>query len=972
ELGEVFAQAGHKTRRLRVSHAFHSPHMDAMLDDFRRVAEGLSYGQPRIPVVSNLTGQVEDVAFADYWVRHVRGAVRFGEGVRWLEQQGVSVFLELGPDAVLSGMAPESLTGSAQLIPVLRKDRPEPEALVSALGRLHVAGVTPDWAAFFAGARRVDLPTYAFQRERYWLEAAQEGTVQENAADARFWAAVESEDLESVAGVLRLSGDERLSEVLPALSAWRRQQREHALVDSWRYTARWTPVSEPALTPEGTWLVIADNATGHRVATALRDHGVRIRLLEPAEQDRDRQALAERIAAEGPVDGVVCAADLVTSVNVTQALGDAGVEAPLWLVTSGAVSTGAGDVLRDAAAAAVWGFGRVAGQEHPERWGGLVDVPEELDERAVARLAGVLAGSGEDQVAVRAAGVFGRRLMRAALADTPVAGEAWSPSGGTVLITGGTGALGGHVARWVVRQGAEHVVLTSRRGLDAPGAAELKAELVELGARVTVAACDVADRDAVASLLAEHPVTAVFHAAGVVDDGVVAGLTVERVESVMRAKTDAAWVLHEATRELDLSAFVLFSSFAGTVGSPGQANYAAANAGLDALAVVRRQEGLPATSIAWGPWAGDGMAAAGDVAERARRGGMPVLPVNSAITALQQVLDRDETEIAVVDVDWAQFAPGFAGPRGSALIGDLPEVQEALRKQAAAPAAESAIAVRLAGRSRAEQLDVLLELVRGHAAAVLGYADPGALDVERAFRELGFDSLTALEFRNQLVAGTGLALPATVVFDYPSCLVLAEHLTEELAGDTAASAVVAAGVSDEPIAIVGMACRFPGDVRSPEEFWQLLTSGRDAMSAFPTDRGWDLANLFDPDPDRPHTSYASEGGFIHDAAGFDSAFFGISPREAVAMDPQQRLLLETAWEAFERAGVDPASLRGSQAGVFVGSNGQDYLELLSGTDEGLHGHLGTGNAASVVSGRIAYAFGLEGPALTVDTACSSS
>ncbi|MFI1973432.1 SDR family NAD(P)-dependent oxidoreductase, partial [Streptomyces cinnamoneus] len=174
ELGETFAQLGHKTRRLRVSHAFHSPHMDAMLDDFRKVAEGLTYEQPRIPVVSNLTGQVEDVASADYWVRHVRGAVRFGEGVRWLEDQGVSVFLELGPDGVLSGMAQESLSDEPDLIAALRKDRPEPEALVTALGRLHVAGVTPDWNAFFAGrnARRVDLPTYAFQRKAYWPRAA--------------------------------------------------------------------------------------------------------------------------------------------------------------------------------------------------------------------------------------------------------------------------------------------------------------------------------------------------------------------------------------------------------------------------------------------------------------------------------------------------------------------------------------------------------------------------------------------------------------------------------------------------------------------------------------------------------------------------------------------------------------------------------------------------------------------------------
>ncbi|WP_448324088.1 SDR family NAD(P)-dependent oxidoreductase, partial [Streptomyces sp. DSM 41493] len=976
ELGEVFAQAGHKTRRLRVSHAFHSPHMDAMLEDFRLVAEGLTYERPSIPVVSNLTGQVEDVASADYWVRHVRGAVRFGEGVRWLEDQGVSVFLELGPDGVLSGMAQESVTRRPELIAGLRKDRPEPEALVAALGRLHVAGIPLNWEPFLTGARRVDLPTYAFQRERFWLEASERPATSAGGAmdpvDARFWEAVEGQDVDAVASTLRLAGDEPLSEVLPALSTWRKQQREQATLANLRYTAGWTTVTEPTAVLSGSWLIVAEGELGQRIGTALSGRATDVQVWTPAQWDR--QTVASGVAAFGELDGVVCVAGMAGSLAVTQGLGDAGVEAPLWLVTSGAVSTGAGDVLRDAAAAAVWGYGRVVGLEHPERWGGLVDVPEELDERAVARLAGVLAGSGEDQVAVRAAGVFGRRLMRAALADTPVAGEAWSPSGRTVLITGGTGALGGHVARWMARHGAEHLVLTSRRGPDAPGAAELEAELAELGTRVTIAACDVADRDAVAALLAEHPVTAVIHTAGIVDDGVVAGLTVERVESVMRAKTDAAWVLHEATRELDLSAFVLFSSFAGTVGSPGQANYAAANAGLDALAVVRRQEGLPATSIAWGPWSGGGMAAAGDIEERARRGGMPVLPVDLALSALQQAVGHADTTIALVDIDWERYVPGLTSARPSPLITGVPEARQVLEAaaQQEQPAAESAIAVRLAGRSRAEQLDVLLELVRGHAAAVLGYADPGALDVERAFRELGFDSLTALEFRNQLVTETGLALPATVVFDYPSCLVLAEHLTEELAGDAAASTVVAAGVSDEPIAIVGMACRFPGGVTSPEALWNLVASGVDALSDFPDDRSWDDEGLYDPDRERSGSSYVRQGGFLYDAADFDPGLFGISPREALAMDPQQRLLLETAWEVFERAGIPPLSVRGSDTGIFAGTNGQDYAAGLQHTTEDVEGYLGTGNAASVVSGRIAYAFGLEGPALTVDTACSSS
>ncbi|MGK4578847.1 type I polyketide synthase [Kitasatospora sp. HPMI-4] len=1017
-VAERLSAEGRKTKRLTVSHAFHSPLMEPMLAEFRAVVGGLTFGEPRIPIVSTLTGGVtEELRTPEYWVRHVREAVRFRDAIQALEAEGVRTFVELGPDGVLSAMGQECVTGDAVFASLLRSGRPEAQALTMAVAQAYVRGAAVDWRAVFAGrgARRMDLPTYAFQRQRYWpTPAAWDETASTAAAgdpvDARFWEAVERGDLEMLTTTLELDGDQPLSSVLPALTAWRRQSRDRSTVDSWRYRISWRPVAEaPSATVAGDWLlVVPAGRAGHEwvpaAARALEQRGVRVLQVGYDPATADRTELTEQLRAALPEDGRQIAGvlsllaledgphpgfpsaplALTGTLALVQALGDAGVEAPLWCATRGAVSTGRSDRLENPRQAQVWGLGRVVAQEYPERWGGLIDLPETPDERALNRLVTVLAGLGdEDHLAVRPSGILARRLVRAPQGEAVAQG--WSPRG-TALVTGGTGALGAHVARWLARAGAEHLVLTSRRGRDAEGVAELEAELTESGARVTVAACDVADREALAALLdslpAEYPLNTVVHAAGVLDDGVLDALTPQRLAGVLRPKVDAAVNLHELTRELDLSAFVMFSSFAGTFGGPGQANYAAANAFLDALAEQRRAAGLPATTMAWGAWAEGGMAVDEVVTERLRRGGVPALAPDLAIAAMQHALDRDETFSIVVDVLWDRFAPQYTAIRPSTLFAELPEARQAMAAAEAEEAAQpdtSSLRQRLAAASESERSRLALDFVRAQVAAVLGYAGPDSVEPSRAFRELGFDSLTAVELRNLLAALTGLRLPATLVFDYPSATALAEHLCTELLGaapatvpDTPVPVRATEAVDDDPIAIVGMSCRFPGGVGSPEDLWRLLAAGTDALVGFPSDRGWDLETVYHPDPEHPDTTYVREGGFLGQAGHFDPGFFGISPREALGMDPQQRLLLEVSWEAFERAGIDPAALRGSRTGVFTGTNGQDYLPLILSAPDGSENFLGTGNAASVMSGRVAYALGLEGPAVTVDTACSSS
>ncbi|MGY3056358.1 acyl transferase domain-containing protein/short-subunit dehydrogenase/acyl carrier protein [Streptomyces sp. TE3672] len=1192
EIAAHFEGEGRKTKRLRVSHAFHSPRMDAMLDDFRKVAEGLTFNAPQLSIVSDVTGavlSVEEIQDPEYWVRHVREAVRFLDGVRALEAEGVTRFLELGPDGVLSAMAQDCVTsdsGEITFVPVLRKDREEPGSLVAALAELYVRGTGVDWSAYYAGtgARRVELPTYAFQHERYWLKSLPADAVDGTAFGARL---VEHALLDAVvsladedgwlfAGQLSLQSHAWLADhvvlgsvllpgtafvdlalyagervgcggleeltleaplVLPERggvsvqlsvaaagadgrrvvsvhsrpaddaegewvchargvlsveagaagegleawpprnavelktadvydrladqglgygplfqglrSVWRQGDDVYAevalpegadvegfgvhpaLLDSALHAVglaagvasetdeggspglpfAWSGVSLSAVgarvlrvrivrSGSGVSLLLADGTGAHvasveslalRPVTAEQLRGVgggdvardalfRVEwsvLAVPADVDAGEfeVRVVEDLSA-GAAVGVVARAHEVTvrALELAQGwlVGEEAGRARLVVVTRGAVAAVGGEV-PDPVQAAVWGLLRTAQSENPDRFV-LVDLDGDVASRAV--LSAVVA-SGEPQVAVRRGEVFVPRLVRAVVAGERPVGDLGGE--GTVLVTGASGSLGGLVARHlVVERGVRHLLLVSRRGEQAPGAAELVADLTDLGASVRVAACDVADREVLAAVLdavpAEHPLVGVVHTAGVLDDGVLSSLTPERVGAVLRPKVDAAWYLHELTRGLDLSLFVLFSSAAGVFGGAGQANYAAANAFLDALAEVRRGEGLVGQSLAWGPWAEGGMLGHlddADLQRMARDGVVPLVPADGL--ALFDAADgTDRAALLAVKLD----VPAL---RRRADAGTLPVLLRGLaqgnrRRAARAGGSGSTLAERLVAVPTGERAALVDEMVRAQVAIVLGHTSGEAIVAGQAFKELGFDSLTALELRNRIVSATGLRLPATLVFDYPSPAALADFVLAEALG-TAEGITVGAAVAvadDEPIAIVGMSCRYPGAVAGPDDLWRLVASGGDGISGFPTDRGWDVSGLFDSDPSRVGTSYATEGGFLYDAPQFDAGFFGISPREALAMDPQQRLLLEGSWEAIESAGIDPGSLRGSSTGVFAGVMYHDYASRLRTAPDDVEGYLGIGNSGSVVSGRVSYTLGLEGPAVTVDTACSSS
>ncbi|WP_158687994.1 MULTISPECIES: type I polyketide synthase [Actinomycetes] len=1197
EVAAAFRERGQRTKPLNVSHAFHSALMEDMLEDFHRVAQGLSYAQPRIPVVSNTTGELvtDDIATPAYWVRHVREGVRFHDGVKTLERAGVTTFVEIGPEPVLTALGRETAPDAAFLFTSTGK-RSETETVAAALGDLHVRGIAIDWPAFFAttGARRTSLPTYPFQRRSYWLDAPavsgepsaigqhatghpllttavplaaggrvltgrlsrsaqpwlaqhtvggktlvpstvfaelalragsltgaaqlRELTVEEPLVlpaegDVRLQLTIGEADEEGrreigfhaqpgsadsgepwtrhATGVLAAgehAGHEDLSAWPPPgasevdvtelydgladngydygelfrglTAAWRRgdeifaevrlpKQAEDdgfavhpALLDSALHTVFVSERSGSAPVVPFSWrdtTLTRTDATNLRVALSRSgeqtvrlvladDQGMpvgsvgelRLRPIRTAPASRSLLRMAWRptaaghpavtgavlgdkpdgLAAEpyldlaalrevlrngspvpefvvvpcregsGDVPGATSAAVHAVLGLLNEWLADPELSnAKLVVVTSGAVRAKADEELANLPQAAVWGLVRSAQTEHPGR---LVLADLDDDVRSWQALAGAVAG-GEPQLAIRQGVATAARLVRTA---EPGRGDVREPdSNGTVLVTGGTGALGSLVARHLVtRYGARHVLLASRQGPAAPGAAALETGLKALGAEARIVRCDTADPDALADLLAtvppENPLTAVVHTAGVLDDGVLASLTPERVDAVLRPKVDAAWHLHRLTAHLDLSMFVLFSSVAGYVGTAGQANYAAANTFLDALAEHRRSLGLSGTSVAWGLWDGaSGMAGGLGETDRARLSRMGIAPLSedAGLALFDLAVRHEAAALVAAPIDQAALRTA----NGSV----VPMLRDLVRDRIQRNHAPSSPGKRLAGLPETEQYRSVLALVRTEAATVLGYDDASAIEAGRAFSELGFDSLMAVELRNRLTAATDVTLPTTLVFDHPTPEALAGHVRTMLTGATGPAAVpltTTPAASGDDIAIVAMSCRYPGGVTSPEDLWQIVAEGTDAISGFPTDRGWDLASLYDPDRTRPGTSYTAEGGFLRDADQFDADFFGMKEIEALATDPQQRLLLELTWEALERAGIDPARLRGSDTGVFAGVMYNDYGARLMADPGGLEGYLSTGSSGSVASGRVAYTFGFEGPAISIDTACSSS
>ena len=673
---------------------------------------------------------------------------------------------------------------------------------------------------------------------------------------------------------------------------------------------------------------------------------------------------------------------------LTQGLDDAGAvpAAGVWFATRNGQVV-ASEPAPGLSGSGWWGFARTVALEAPQLGVRLVDL-EECDPDREARLAReLLHPDRETAVAWRGGRRFVARLTRG-VSSEPSSGEPSfeEPSSGNAapetarlrpdgawLVTGGLGALGLVAADWLGERGVGAIVLNGRRPPDEAARARIEA-LRARGIEVRVELADATsavelDRILAAIDAGPHPLAGVIHCAGVLADGAFANLDRERFEQVLRPKVLPAWHLHEATRDRALDRFVMFSSAVGTLGNPGQSSHGAANAFLDQLAGHRRALGLSGQSIAWGAWSDIGSAEKqrGRIEDRRGAAGIDWLTPRQGVRLFDRLMDTDPATCVAAAMDWPAAARVHPGPIPPFLEEVMPSL-ETPGEATPGPGPSDWLAG-LEGAAPRERERRLVAFIQGEVQAVLQLPDPPSPTT--GFFDLGMDSLMAVELRNRLKhAFQGVwAVPGTVAFDYPNATVLARHVAEQLGrgdgpGDRGAvRRIDPRRRSDDPrIAVVGMACRFPG-ADSVDAFWERLEAGANLVTEAPADRPFRA----DGEGELP-----MRGGFVRDLDRFDAAFFRIAPVEAELLDPQQRMLLETSWHALEDAGIDPARLRGSRTGVFIGISTADYRELAAAGDTADSFYVTTGTSASTAIGRVAFTLGLHGPVMALDTACSSS
>ncbi|EEQ28107.1 polyketide synthase [Microsporum canis CBS 113480] len=766
------AKLGRKTKVLGTSHAFHSSHMDDMLDNFRAVAQNLQFNPPKIPIISSMTGElakVGELQQAEYWVQQARNAVRFSDAFQELAKQGANVFLELGPSPTLCGLGASCLTDTSQVntalwLPSLRPDVDAISVIQNSINELHTRHVAIDWSEFFKpfGCQRVGLPTYAFQRESF-----------------------QPAEVPNLFGNLSRSCD-----TPGAIND----------VESMMFEINWRPVSTNKSQTRGTWgLLYPSNETAwmKMAQNALSNTGVK---LVPVTKPQEAKQLDGVLSLWDSNADVIQMAHSFTATALAhlQEVSKTGFAAPVVWVTRHAVGAGTNDQPTGIGAGPLWGLMRTTRSEHPELRLHLIDIG---DDTSFDALGMALMLDNQAEIAIRKGQLLVPHLERATMLPTPV-GQPLLRTDGAVLVTGGLGDLGGRVSRRLVScHGVRDVVIMSRHGMESLNAGTFVAELGKLGAKVTIIGGDVADLDSLKSVMklftADRPLRGVIHAAGVVDSGILSSLTPQKCSTTFAPKVDGLWNLHELTKDMDLDVFMMFSSISGIMGLPGLGNYAAANSFIDVLAHLRRAQGLPATSVAYGVWGGDGMATTLLSTTRAHLSqlGLGFLSPEDGLKLFEQAVHqgRTLTVAAVLDLERLRSYYEEQGGVPSFLC-------SILGQNKAKYSVDTATNLRnmLIDSAPEQHGSIMLRTVQGTIAKALGYTRMDDIDASQPLKELGVDSLTAVLVRNHLATLTGMVLPPNIALLRPNLIALSEFLLSQLQNDIGIDSYCAPKVNDIP------------------------------------------------------------------------------------------------------------------------------------------------------------------------------
>ncbi|WP_315788438.1 type I polyketide synthase [Fischerella sp. JS2] len=784
-LSELKAK-GIETRRLKVSHAFHSPLMEPILNTFEQIAAQVKYSSPKIALISNLTGKLmtKEMAEPEYWSRHIRETVKFSASIQTLYEQGYEIFVEIGPSPILLGMGRQCLSENNRVwLPSLRKGHSDWQTVLSSVRALYLHGVELDWWGFDKDYRRhrLQLPTYPFQRSRYWIESAKSARTA-TLAPYKDW----------------------LYEV-----QWQAKTRV-ALGSAWQRIQPEQP---------GSWLIFADRGgVGFALASLLEKQGETCfivfaseadktsqpghRQIEPRQPDDFQRLLQEVLASDRPscrgvvhlwsLDSTATEATTIDSLetdqdrncgsilHLVQALSSVKVpQLPrLWLVTQNTQPIEIDSLA--VAQAPIWGLGRVIALEHPEMFAGLVDLGNSSSLEAAQMLFEELVNPEvEIQVALRNTQRFVARLVPSQgkkVQTKPLSIE----SDRTYLITGGLGGLGLKVAQWLVDQGARYLVLVGRSAASANIQTQLHS-LQKLGAQVLVAQADISKKVEVERVFADisklPSLAGIIHMAGVLDDGVLLKQDWNRFMKVMAPKVAGAWNLHTQTQDMPLDFLINFSSAASLHGSLGQGSYAAANAFLDTLAHYRQLQGLPALSINWSSWDEVGMAAtmASRDQQRWTAAGVSFIAVQQGLQALGQLVRQKLPQIGVLAVDWSKYLKLFPSNFESSFLSEIAgETQLTTHSQ------QPEILQSLHKTPPNQQKNVLISYIQNKVAAVLGLESVQLIKPHIGFFEMGMDSLMSIDLKNILQKNLGQNLGSTLTFEYPNIEALADYLLKEI------------------------------------------------------------------------------------------------------------------------------------------------------------------------------------------------